>query len=694
MGTSFDMDFIALSDNEIAKSKRWSGFLAPMEVQSQRSEVWKHFDLFRRVDSDGSEIEVEGEPVQVVRCRSTSCDNAEFSFSGSTHSMLRHIRRMHSEPEPNTQPRMKRIRRSGSSSNTVSNTTADDCHNAVEGSTRALFAAQDDLLTEFILGTGQPLSLLNNVHFRNFLKSLNKTYKLPDCRTFISTIVRRYMDFYESKRRSFFASICTLAVSIDEYSCPGISRNFLIFKGHGVKEDFTRFQVTLDVVPFSHELCTAASIDTMLHEMLNNCGLSLSQLTAIITDGAVNVEKAAGDLLTPWVPCLAHRVHLAVHEFLSAVTGMKELLQKVRKNVTILLRSANLQAQLESIFGELEMSSRRLVLDTPTKWHSTLNMLRAAKYAAPATNELAEHKFGANSGIFCITDEEMHALDALIKILEKFEEVTKEATKADSWISFYIPTVFGLINVFESMAVNSNYSSLVNEYASAAAKIVQSKFLHGDEKREDVLKNDALREAMFFDPRCCLAASILSPEEWVRIRTKIKLKLQSEACASETQLSPQNTSNKNTTSKDDTLAASVSQLVATVATEFLDGTSHGASVSATEAEISKYLRMIVSAENRVGPHIFWKHYSKLFPSLSVLAMKTMNAPLGSAEVEGFFNQRSCVLSNKSRDKLENDNIRNMLLLGEFIRKGVRYFDIDYSGQSLDDESEDCFLPSG
>ncbi|KAI4894678.1 hypothetical protein NFI96_001068 [Prochilodus magdalenae] len=96
---------------------------------------------------------------------------------------------------------------------------------------------------------------------------------------------------------------------------------------------------------------------------------------AVVTDNARNMDVAVREAgLAPHIKFFAHTLNLASQAGLS-VPRVSRLLAKVRRVAAAFHRSTTVTAVLASKQKQLDIPSHKLIIDVPTRWNSSLDMV-------------------------------------------------------------------------------------------------------------------------------------------------------------------------------------------------------------------------------------------------------------------------------------------------------------------------------
>ena len=160
---------------------------------------------------------------------------------------------------------------------------------------------------------------------------------------------------------------------------------------------------------------------------------SLPNIIAV-TDNAAN-EKKAFEILK-WIRfgCYGHRINLVVKNALSSSKEVTHVIAKGRKLVTFFHQSTSasdvwLSKQL--LVLKEEHAKHKLIMDVPTRWNSTVVMLRRLLEVSPAILALASDPGDvlnknaiATIKSLAFSFEEQTLVEQLVDVLSPFERAT------------------------------------------------------------------------------------------------------------------------------------------------------------------------------------------------------------------------------------------------------------------------------
>ncbi|KAL2533125.1 Zinc finger BED domain-containing protein DAYSLEEPER [Abeliophyllum distichum] len=232
-----------------------------------------------------------------------------------------------------------------------------------------------------------PLSMVEHVGFRSFVKSIQPLFKVVSRNTMKNDILKIY-DLEKVKMMSILEeNKSRIDVTTDLWTS-NQKRGFMVITAHFI-DDAWRLQsrvMRFIYVPCPH---TAESLSTTLYESLLDWNIDgkLSTLTVdncSTNDAMINIlvdNKLCSDSLLAnsdffHMRCCAHILNLIVKEGLENIEGSVE---KIRDSVSFWTSTPKRWKKFENTARQLKIScARKLVLDCKTRWNSTYLMLDIA----------------------------------------------------------------------------------------------------------------------------------------------------------------------------------------------------------------------------------------------------------------------------------------------------------------------------
>jgi len=366
----------------------------------------------------------------------------------------------------------------------------------------------------FIIGTVQPLSIVEDPDFINMINRFDERYRIPCTKTLKDRIYTTY-DGGVNMLKSQFMQIQYISLTLDAWSSPA-HLPYLGVTAHWLTSKFDPQEVLLSMeeLPYPH---SAFEIQDHLFDLLHDWEID-SKIVAIITDNGSNVKKACNNMsIGERIPCAAHTLQLSIGKGLDKI---KILIGKCKHLVSFLLADKKKQqlkesqvylyrqqATQETDNNSLEKKAENLIcLDVVkannTRWNSTLYAFQRLVLLKPAIQMLKAsllndtssyiRKEGEKLEELCPTVYEWKVIKELIELLNPFEEATCLLSGIRyPTIGFTYPTMYNLREILET-----DFALLeTNEAIECQNAILEDIVARWEFPQELCLKGS------FFDPR-------------------------------------------------------------------------------------------------------------------------------------------------------------------------------------------------
>jgi len=592
-----------------------------------RSEIWDHMEKVRE---------------DCVQCK--LC-NKEFSYSGSTSTLSRHLHVIHAnivpaDPAPSTSSMKKAA--------SVTQPTL------VFGSRKFSEARQEKattLLTKFIVSNVLPLSLVDDEAFMEFVNFLEPGFHVP-CRQTLTARLDGMKTELAEKVKTEMVEVKSVAVTTDIWT--SISNEPYI--------SFTASYVTLDWQLVSKTLCnepmeerhTQANIAARLKDMATSWSIQ-DKIIAVIHDGAANMKETGKDNGWNDIGCANHKLHLAVTGCLGIdkVTNnpISKCISAASRLVTHFAHSPRAAIELEArqeamgVKGD-DGKPLKLLQHVKTRWNSVYDMMeRLVKLRWPVVAILSDRSFvkATDAKTLDMRDEHWQLMEYLLPVLQPLQIVTS------------------LLSAKISPSSSTVYLMLMKlRTGSLAVTAIDSPAVHAfkDDLRKALTEHFALD-----DPTTAMhpfvVASVLDPAT----RCLDNFGPQFRAAAYD------NVRELTAASSQQPPAAAVTETVEPPAEKKvkLDNRSatlaflgvRGASASPEVSEFDRYLSTPVGAD--VDALSWWKDNKASFPQVAAVAACYLAIPATSVMSERQFSAAGRLIT-KLRSRLDPQRVDTMMFL--------------------------------
>nr|XP_047125130.1 E3 SUMO-protein ligase ZBED1-like [Hydra vulgaris] len=335
---------------------------------------------------------------------------AEFSYHRSTSSLKYHLNAMHtvdankSSTQKNSGGNLRQTTLDAARGRTTEKQKKDKITNAI---------------AKWVATNCRPTSIVEDVGLKNVIRIATNdcTYEPPPRRT----IVRKIHELYENERTIKATALQraqTVALTGDYWTSLG-NHNYLGVTVHYIDEQWKLHSHALTVMKTQERHFAETCAEHFIH-VAQQWDI-LNKVSTLSTDCARNIVAAARHLPFERVPCVAHSLQRSVTVSLHN-SAFDNALTKCRKVVGHFKHSPASAAELEKKQIELGQKKGSLIQDIPTRWNSTLDMIKSVRRnEQPLYDVLTTH----NTKVAMPTPVEMDKLQRLEKLLEPCRYVTE-----------------------------------------------------------------------------------------------------------------------------------------------------------------------------------------------------------------------------------------------------------------------------
>ena len=234
------------------------------------------------------------------------------------------------------------------------------------GSSRKTLLDRDLLL--LIVQDLQPLSIVEDKGFRQFISDLDPKYQLPCRREIASNLLPT---LYEETKSQLFRELCdanAIALTTDLWSSRH-TQSFMTVTAHFINKEWVLKSCVLETprLAASH---TAQNISDELVRVMSEWQIQ-RKVVAVVTDNSSKETSAVNKLGLTQIPCFAHTINLVVNGAIQAAKSVEKVKKKVRSIVTHFHCSAESTEKLEGLQLKEGKPLRHLIQEIDTRWTST-----------------------------------------------------------------------------------------------------------------------------------------------------------------------------------------------------------------------------------------------------------------------------------------------------------------------------------
>ncbi|XP_071906538.1 zinc finger BED domain-containing protein RICESLEEPER 2-like [Coffea arabica] len=242
-----------------------------------------------------------------------------------------------------------------------------------------------ELAAHMVLVHEYPFSMLDHVVFNKFMKAASPFYKKINRQTVKEDCVTAFM--LEKRRlRNILKGANRISITTDLWKS-GQKIQYMVVTGHFVDSDWVLQKRVLNFcnVPPPH---TGVIIADALSKCFLEWGIENKVSTITVDNASYNdvcIRRVKEDFSLRkrlsiggkifHVRCCAHILNLLVQDGLNQIV---DVIDVVREGIKYLKNSESRLNEFAKIKKQLQLPSRKLILDCPTRWNSTYLMLASA----------------------------------------------------------------------------------------------------------------------------------------------------------------------------------------------------------------------------------------------------------------------------------------------------------------------------
>lgn len=292
----------------------------------------------------------------------------------------------------------------------------------------------DKLIAEMVCLDFQPFSVVENKGFRRLINNLEPRYTIPSRKTLTNKIIS---DMYQNLIREVkeeLSQATNIALTTDMWTSVS-NTDYMAVTAHFYSNDGNAFTLThkcLEVIPFEEVSHSAENLKNFLVNVLQEWGI-LEKVVGILRDNGPNITAALARTSFEAIPCIAHTLQLVIKDSLFQNQKIMNVVSKSKKIVGSFKHSAKNTKMLLSCQKQLKLPEHRMIQDEPTRWNSTLHMMKRLleqKDAIVLVSNKPDVKLAAE-----LTCDDWKTMEFAINILDIFEKATLQVSKSSSCIS-------------------------------------------------------------------------------------------------------------------------------------------------------------------------------------------------------------------------------------------------------------------
>ncbi|EXX52968.1 hypothetical protein RirG_248350 [Rhizophagus irregularis DAOM 197198w] len=270
--------------------------------RSKTSWIWQFFELNK--DNTKAVCQISGCEKMLTWCGSPSLLATHLS---GAHGITKEIAMKHDEEE---------------------------LKNPSESSIKSYKNSKQESLTQnvigFVIGTVQPLNVVEDPDFIKMINGFDKHYKVP-CTKTIKNRISKTFEIGKVTLKNQLVQVKHISLTLDAWSSPA-HLPYLGVTAHWITSDFEPNEVLLSIkeLPYPYG---ATEIQEHLIDLFYEWEIE-SKIIALVTDNGSNIKKACNEIgIGERIPCAAHTFQLSIEKGLDKI---RQLVDKCKHLITFL----------------------------------------------------------------------------------------------------------------------------------------------------------------------------------------------------------------------------------------------------------------------------------------------------------------------------------------------------------------------
>ena len=492
----------------------------------------------------------------------------------------------------------------------------------------------NEQLVKMIAKEYQPLSLVEDAEFKEFVKMLNPTYALPSRKTLSTNLIPLLYKHLE-KLRADLEDVDVLSLAMDGWTSVN-NQCYCAITAHFINNECKLDCFLLDCFEFS-ESHTDENLSSEIKRILKHWNVA-DKVVTVVTDNSAKIKAAVRKCGYRHISCYAHLLNLVVQE---AKKEIQDIRNKVKFIVEYFKRSPQATAKLSSFQKKMDFEGLKLKQDVPTRWNSTLDMFkRILALKQPVLAALAV----LNPGLDTLSEEDWAVLKSSCDILKLFEEVILEiSTEKSVNISKVLLLTDELFCQVHTIAQDPNLPALVRKMITVMKGQLNARF-HNN------VSEIAYTESTLLDPRFKRQA--------FQNEAHYKLAYESVSNRASKVVIPERRENDSLSSKPICPATSYS-----LWSKFDAKVGHTNNKNNTAMgiiELDKFLQepLLLRTED---PLLWWKERRFVYPRLFAVMKRRLSIPPTSIPCERIFSKTGQLITDR-RSRLSPKMVTQLIFL--------------------------------
>ena len=291
-------------------------------------------------------------------------------------------------------------------------------------------------LGEMIALDLQPMSIVDDIGFRQFVHCLQPKYKLPGRNHVSDKLIPAIYSGIKEGVQKKLTNVEDISVTTDMWSSPGGSHSLMSLTGHWVDEEHINKRAVLNAAKFEGRH-TGENIMTEMDRMFNEWDIE-TKVHTVLRDNGANVVAGLNQMdSVDHQSCFIHTLQLVIGDGLKAQRTVNDTIAVGRKIAGHFRHSSLAYERLEKLQEKHKLPKHTIIQDVSTRWNSTFYMLQRINEQKDALVEFASlYDLPGN-----MTANQWSLSKTIVTALTPFEQLTRSSSADTATVASVIPNV-------------------------------------------------------------------------------------------------------------------------------------------------------------------------------------------------------------------------------------------------------------
>ncbi|KAF7286699.1 hypothetical protein GWI33_004325 [Rhynchophorus ferrugineus] len=294
-------------------------------------------------------------------------------------------------------------------------------------------------LVKMVVSDYQPLRIVEDKGFQEFVKKLNPLYSMPTRKRLTTQLIPEYYQSEVEKLQQKLSPVEYVSVTTDLW-ISDTTNHYVTVSVHFLENSELRSNVLQTNEVRGNQ--NSSEIAEELQDIFNNWNIN-DKIVTVVSDNSENIKSSIIDYLQrDYIPCLAQALNVSVNEGLNQNGDLNLIIEKCRHIVEYFKQNDLAVETLMRI--QLEMNTRQLNVkqDVGKSWNSTYTMLQRLLDIKPSIVAVMPSLTETPK---MLTEEEWQTIEDCVSILKPFDlMMTVLSGEKYITLSSTIPLVRGL----------------------------------------------------------------------------------------------------------------------------------------------------------------------------------------------------------------------------------------------------------